>query len=208
MDKSSIKPLHLILLCVLFAFLIWSFISPRDRLTWFMEVTPAIIILAVVILTYDRFRLSDLTYILITVQSVIIMIGGHYTYEEVPWFNWLRDALGLARNHYDRLGHFIQGFGPAIIAREVLLRTTPLRRGNMLYFLVVSVCLAMSAFYELIEWGIAVGSGGGASAFLGTQGDVWDTQWDMFMALLGANIGLILLKARHDRSMKKDGLYE
>jgi putative membrane protein len=142
---------------------------------------------------------------LLAVHAVILMVGGHYTYAEVPLGFWVRDALGLARNHYDRLGHFAQGFVPAILAREVLLRNTSLRRGGWLFFLVVCVCLAFSAFYELVEWWTALISGEGATAFLGTQGDVWDTQWDMCLALVGALTAQLLLARAHDRQLMARG---
>jgi putative membrane protein len=130
------------------------------------------------------------------------MIGGHYTYAEMPVFNWIRDALGLSRNYYDRLGHFAQGFVPALIAREILLRTTPLRRGKMLSYIILSICLAISALYELCEWRAAVAFGDSATAFLGTQGDPWDTQWDMTYALIGAGTSLLTMTHVHDRSMR------
>jgi len=136
--------------------------------------------------TYRRFPLTPLAYRLIFVHAGILMLGGHYTYAEVPPGFWVRDLLGLSRNHYDRLGHFAQGFVPAIVAREILLRKTPLRPGGWLFFLVTCICLAISAFYEFVEWWTALLSGEAAMAFLGTQGDVWDTQWDMFLCLLGA----------------------
>jgi putative membrane protein len=150
--------------------------------------------------------LTTLLCCLLAVHAVILMVGGHYTYAEVPLGFWVRDALGLARNHYDRLGHFAQGFVPAILAREILLRNTPLRRGGWLFFLVVCVCLAFSALYELIEWWTALISGEGATAFLGTQGDVWDTQWDMFLALVGALTAQLLLARVHDRQLVARGL--
>ncbi len=136
-----------------------------------------------------------------TLHGVILMIGGHYTYAEMPLFNWLRDSFDLARNHYDRLGHVAQGFIPAIITREILLRTSPLKPGKWLFFLTTCVCLAISAFYEMIEWWVAVGSGDNAVAFLATQGDVWDTQWDMFLALCGALSSQLLLRRWHDSQL-------
>ena len=144
---------------------------------------------------------TPLVYVLIAVHMVILMVGGHYTYARVPLFNWLRDAFGLARNHYDRVGHFAQGFVPAMIAREVLLRTTSLTRGKMLVFLVLSIALAISGAYELIEWGAAELTGEAAEDFLGTQGDVWDTQKDMALALTGAAAALALLSRWHDRQL-------
>jgi putative membrane protein len=141
--------------------------------------------------------------VLILIHSIILIIGGHYTYAEMPAFNWLRDTFDLSRNYYDRLGHFAQGFIPAIIMREILLRTSPLRRGKLLNILVICTCLAISASYELIEWGVAEATGSAADAFLGTQGDVWDTQWDMFFALIGSISSLLLLTRVHDKFLKQ-----
>jgi putative membrane protein len=166
--------------------LAWSAIGPKDRTVWWLEVLPAIVGVAVLLATYRRFPLTPLLYVLIWLHALILLVGGHYTYAEVPLFDTIRDVLHLGRNHYDRVGHFMQGFVPAMIAREILLRATPLRPGGMLFFLCTCVALAISAFYEMIEWWVAVVSGTGADAFLGTQGDVWDTQWDMFLALIGA----------------------
>ncbi|MDP2430695.1 MAG: DUF2238 domain-containing protein [Pseudomonadota bacterium] len=189
------------LLLVVLIVLVWSGIAPKDRLTWFLEVAPVLIALPLLLATHRRFPFTSLAYVLIAVHAVILMVGGHYTYAEMPLFNWLRDALELSRNHYDRLGHVAQGFIPAIVAREILLRRSPLLPGKWLFFLVTSVCLAISAFYEMIEWWVAVGSGDEAVAFLATQGDVWDTQWDMFLALLGALSSQLLLRRRHDRQL-------
>ena len=150
---------------------------------------------------YPRFRFTDLVYTLIAAHMIILMIGGHYTYAEVPLFNWIRDTFGFSRNHYDRLGHFAQGFVPAMIAREVFLRRSPLRRGKWLIFVVLSVCLSISAMYELVEWTTAVLSGSAADAFLGTQGDVWDTQKDMTFALVGAMVALLTMTRWHDREL-------
>ncbi len=174
-----------------------------DRFTWFMENVPVFIGVPLLVATYRRFPLTPLLYRLIFLHSLVLMVGGHYTYAEVPAGNWVRDTFGLARNHYDRLGHFAQGFVPAIIAREVLLRTTPLRRGRMLFFLVCSVCLAISATYELVEWWTATLTGEAATAFLGTQGDPWDTQWDMFLALIGSLAAQLSLARVHDRQLDR-----
>ena len=151
--------------------------------------------------TYRRFPLTDLTYVLIAVHAVILMVGGHYTYARVPLFDWIRDAFDLSRNHYDKVGHFAQGFVPAIIGREILLRKSPLQPGKWLAFIVVSICLAISAVYELIEWVVAELTASGAEDFLGTQGDVWDTQKDMAYCLAGVIIALILLSRFHDRQL-------
>ncbi len=152
--------------------------------------------------TYGRFRFSRLAYGMMWMHAVVLLIGAHYTYAEVPLFNWIRDTFELARNHYDRIGHLAQGFFPAIVAREILLRRSPLRPGKWLFFLVVTVCLSISAFYEMLEWWVAVATGDSATAFLATQGDVWDTQWDMFLALCGAIAAQLLLARRHDRSLE------
>jgi putative membrane protein len=189
------------LLGIVLAVLVWSGIEPHDRFTWFLEVAPVLIGLPIVIATGRRFPLTPLLYTLLTIHAVILMVGGKYTYAEVPAGFWVQDLLGLERNHYDRLGHFAQGFVPAILAREILWRRSPLRGSRWLGFVVVSICLAFSAFYELIEWWTAAASGEAADAFLGTQGDPWDTQWDMFLALLGALSALLLLRRVHDRQL-------
>ena len=191
----------LVLLGLAGAGLVVSGIAPRDRFTWLLEVAPVLIGIPLLIWSSRRFPLTPLLYRLLLVHALILMLGGHYTYAEVPLGFWVRDALGLARNHYDRLGHLAQGFVPAILAREILRRRTPLRPGRWLFFLAVCVCLAFSAFYELIEWWTALASGEGATAFLGTQGDVWDTQWDMFLALIGALTAQLTLSRIHDRQL-------
>lgn len=204
-DRTQVDNFHLALLFSIIVILLWSLINPKDLLVWFLEVLPAIVGIIILIFSYKSFRLTDLTYFLIFIYMIILIVGGHYTYAEMPIFNWLKEEFNLYRNYYDRVGHFAQGFVPAIIAREVLLRKTALRKGKMLFFIVLSICLGISAFYELIEWWIAVASGEGeaAVAFLATQGDVWDTQWDMFLALLGSFFSQILLSRIHDRELKK-----
>jgi putative membrane protein len=189
-------PLAALLVAV--AVLAWSAIGPRDRATWLMEVAPAFLAIPVLVATRRRFPLTPLLYVLIAVHVAILALGGHYTYAEVPLGFWVRDALGLARNHYDRLGHLAQGFVPALVARELLLRTSPLRPGRWLAVIVTSVALAISALYELVEWAAAVMLGQGADAFLGTQGDPWDTQSDMLMALVGAIAAQALLARVQD----------
>jgi putative membrane protein len=191
------------LLLVGAALLVLSGIGPRDRTTWWLEVAPILITVPILVATARRFPLTPLAYRLIFVHALILMLGGHYTYAEVPAGFWLKEALGLARNPYDRLGHFAQGFVPAIAAREVLLRLSPLPPGKWLAFVVLSVCLAISALYELVEWWAALIGGEGAEAFLGTQGDQWDTQWDMFVALLGAATALLVLSRLHDRQITR-----
>ena len=196
--RSHLAVLTLVLMC-----LVWSAIRPHDYFTWFLEVAPVFIGAALILPTYYTFRLTTLLYVLLAIHACILMIGGHFTYAEVPLFNWLRDHYHLTRNHYDRVGHFAQGFVPAILTRELLIRRSPLSQGKWLNFLSFSVCLAFSAFYELIEWWAALASGDASAAFLGTQGDPWDTQWDMFLALVGASISLILLSRFHDRALAR-----
>lgn len=192
-----------LLAATLAAVFIWSGIGPRDRFVWFLEVAPVLIAVAILVPTYQRFRFTTLVYTLIVIHSIILMVGGHYTYAEVPLFHWIRDAFGLSRNHYDRVGHFAQGFIPAMVAREVLLRASPLQPGKWLFAIVVSICLAASAFYELIEWWVAEATGEAAHAFLGTQGDVWDTQKDMTMCLIGSVVAQLLLSRWHDRQLAR-----
>jgi putative membrane protein len=191
------------LLIVALAVLVLSGIAPYDRTTWWLEIFPILLAIPVLIATASRFPLTPLAYRLIFVHALLLMLGGHYTYARVPLGFWLQDALNLARNHYDRIGHFAQGFVPAIIAREILLRRTPLRPGGWLFFLVTCVCLSISAVYEFIEWWAAIAGGSAAHEFLGTQGDVWDTQWDMFMALIGAITAQLLLGRVHDRQLAR-----
>jgi putative membrane protein len=185
--------------------LLLSGIGPAERVTWWLEVIPVMIAVPLLWLTRERFPLTPLVYVLIAVHAAILMLGGHYTYAQVPLGFWAQDVFDLARNPYDRLGHFVQGFVPAIVAREILLRCTPLKRGGWLSFIVVCVCLAISACYEFIEWWAALIGGGSAEAFLGTQGDVWDTQWDMFLATIGAITSLLLLSRLHDRALRDLG---
>lgn len=166
-----------------------------------LEVAPILVAVPILLATYRRFPLTPLAYRLIFLHACILMVGGHYTYAEVPLGYWIKDAFGFARNHYDRIGHFAQGFVPAILAREILLRKTPLKSGGWLFFLVTCVCMAISAFYEFIEWWTALASGAAADAFLGTQGDPWDTQWDMFFALVGSLAAQLSLSRLHDREI-------
>lgn len=198
MSRRAYLATLFVMLATVFA---WSAWQPRDRFTWWLEVLPVLIVLPLLVHTYPRFAFSRLAYGLMLLHAVILLIGGHYTYAEMPLFNWLRDSFDLARNYYDRLGHVAQGFIPAIVAREILLRLSPLQPGKWLFFLVSSVCLAISALYEMLEWWVALASGSEAVAFLATQGDVWDTQWDMLLALLGAIAALLLLGRWHDRSL-------
>ena len=193
---------HLGLLVSLLVVFTWSAIHPRDTLTWLLEVFPVILGALIMAATYIRFRFSRLAYLMIWLHALVLLVGGHYTYAQVPLFNWIRDMLDLSRNHYDRVGHLAQGFFPAIVAREILIRLASLKPGKWLFFLVTCVALAISAFYELIEWWVALTSGDEAVAFLATQGDPWDTQWDMFLALIGAISAQLLLARYHNKSMK------
>jgi putative membrane protein len=193
-----------VLLALGAAAFVLSGIGPKDRFTWFMEVAPIFVAVPVLFATYRRFPLTPLAYRLIFAHALILMLGGHYTYAEVPLGFWMQKTFGFARNHYDRIGHFAQGFVPAILAREVLRR----KRGSLpndgwLFFLVTCVCLAISACYEFVEWGTAVATGSKADAFLGTQGDPWDTQWDMLWALIGAITSQILLTRLHERELAR-----
>ena len=197
--RESREPAVLLALTALA--LILSGIHPHDRTTWWLEVAPILIAAPVLILTARRFPLTPLAYRLIFVHALILMLGGHYTYAEVPLGFWIQRVFGFARNHYDRIGHLAQGFVPAIVVREILIRRSPLRPGKWLTFLALCACLAISAVYELVEWWAALLGGEGADAFLGTQGDQWDTQWDMFLALLGAASALLLLSRLHDRQI-------
>ncbi|ACB76368.1 DUF2238 domain-containing protein [Opitutus terrae] len=183
--------------------LAWSWIHPHDRFTWWLEVLPVVIGVPLVVAFHRRFPLSTLLLVLIWCHCVILIVGGHYTYARVPLGDWAREWFGWSRNHYDKLGHFAQGFVPAILARELLVRTSPLKASRWLGFLVVCVCLAFSACYELIEWLTAIASGAAAEDFLGTQGDPWDTQTDMAMALVGAVCALVALSRWHDRSIAR-----
>jgi putative membrane protein len=183
--------------------LVWSGIAPRDRFTWLLEVAPVLIGAPILVATRKRFPLTRLVYTLLLIHAIILMVGGKYTYAEVPFGFWLQDVFGFPRNHYDRIGHFAQGFIPAMLAREVLIRRSPLAGSRWLPFLVVCFCLAFSALYELIEFWTALATGEAAEAFLGTQGDVWDTQWDMQMALLGAVTALVTLSGVHDRELRR-----
>ena len=182
--------------------LVVSGIGPADRTTWWLEIFPILLAVPVLFVTRNRFPLTPLVYRLIFVHALILMLGGHYTYAEVPLGFWMQEWFGFARNHYDRIGHFAQGFVPAIVAREILLRRSPLVRGKWLFTIVTALCLAISACYEFVEWWAAVLGGSAADAFLGTQGDVWDTQWDMFMALVGAIAAQVLLARLHDRQIE------
>ena len=188
---------------VFFLTLAWSAIHPRDYPTWVLEVAPAVIGLAILAFTYNSFRLTPLLYGLILAHCVVLMVGGHYTYAQVPLFDYLKPVFGWERNNYDKLGHFMQGFVPAVLAREILVRKAVVASAPWRNLFIVSVCLAFSAFYELIEWWVALATGTGAEAFLGTQGYIWDTQSDMAWALFGAIAALVVLSGLHDRQLAR-----
>lgn len=187
---------------IFFAVLAWSAIGPADRVTWWLEVIPALAGFVILVMTRQRFPLTELVYILILVHAVILMVGGHYTYAEVPVGDWLRDLTGGDRNNYDKLGHLAQGFIPVMIAREILIRNKVVQGRGWLAFLVVCIVLAISAMYELVEWWAALLSAEAADSFLGTQGYIWDTQSDMMWALSGAILALLALSKLHDRQIR------
>lgn len=199
--------MRIIWIAVFFAVLVWSGIGPKDFITWCLEVAPAVLGGVVLWFTRERFPLTPLLYVLILVHCVILMVGGHYTYAEVPLGEWLRELIDGSRNNYDKLGHFVQGFVPAIIARELMIRLEVFRSARWRDFFVVCFCLAFSAFYELIEWWVALLSDEAADAFLGTQGYVWDTQSDMGWAFFGAILALVLLGRLHDRQLREHGFH-
>lgn len=198
-------PLRIGWIVIFVAVLAWSGTGPHDYPTWWLEVTPALVGAGILWATRNRFPLTRMTYILILIHCIILMIGGHYTYAEVPIGEWLREAFDQSRNNYDKLGHFAQGFIPAIVARELLIRLQVVTRPGWRGFLIVCLCLAISAFYELIEWWVALLSAEAADAFLGTQGYTWDTQSDMAWALFGAVAALVLLGSWHDRQLRRNG---
>ena len=184
--------------------LVWSAVHPKDQFTWFLEVAPALIGFVLIMMTYEKFPLTPLLYTLILIHMIILMVGGHYTYAEVPLFDWIKEVFHQSRNNYDKVGHFAQGFMPAILAREILIRKHIVTASKAwLNYIVLSIILAFSAFYELVEWWVALASGDEAVAFLGTQGYVWDTQSDMLYALIGGIAALVLLSRLHDRQLKK-----
>ncbi|WAK03731.1 DUF2238 domain-containing protein [Methylobacter sp. YRD-M1] len=188
---------------IFFSVLVWSAINPKDYFTWLLETAPALIALIILIATRRRFPLTSLAYSLILIHSIILMIGAHYTYAEVPLFNWLKVTFELERNNYDKLGHLAQGFIPAIVAREILIRNQVVTGRRWLNFLIICICLAIAAFYELIEWFVALISKEAAESFLGTQGYMWDTQSDMAYALAGAVLAIVTLSRLHDRQISK-----
>lgn len=199
MSRSSYLPIALLVLVT--ATFIWSGIAPFDRATWWMEVAPVLVAIPLLLATYRTFRLTSILYVLIAIHCIILMVGGHYTYALVPLFDMIRDWLGTARNSYDGLGHFAQGFVPAMIGRELLIRTSTLKSGKWLPVVILLSCLGISALYELIEWAAAVAIGAGADDFLGTQNDPWDTQKDMALAGVGATLALLTLSSWHNREL-------
>ena len=199
-----LKKYHLILLLVVLAFWVWSGIKPHDTyLTWFLETLPVMIALPIILFTYNRFRLTDLTYTLIAIHALILMLGGHYSYAKVPLGFWMEDLFGWTRNNYDKIGHLMQGFGPAIYVREIIARTSPVKKGNWLVLFSVAVPLAFSALYEILEWAASLSNPNDTEAFLGTQGYLWDTQTDMFLCLVGSILALLALTKLHDRYLLK-----
>ena len=188
-------------LFIYFAVFIWSAINPKDYFTWFLEVTPAMIALLILVFTYNKFRFTPLVYALILIHCIILMVGGHYTYAQVPAFDFIKEFFNQDRNNYDKLGHVAQGFIPAIIAREIIIRKDIISIESWRNFFIVCFCLALSAFYELVEWWVAVFTGEGANDFLGTQGYIWDTQSDMAWALFGSILALILLQNYHNKEL-------
>ena len=204
--ENGVEPFHWALLLIFGIVLIWSGITPYDRLTWWLEIIPALIALPILIFTFRRFPFTHLVYRLILLHAIVLIIGGHFTYAREPVFEWLKQVMHWPRNNFDKLGHFMQGFVPAMVAREVLLRRSPLRRGGWLFFLVVCICGSISASYELVEWLAAVVGGGKSEEFLGTQGYVWDTQTDLLMAFIGAIVAQLTLSRLQDRQLERMGL--
>jgi putative membrane protein len=199
---KSARISHLAMLVIVAIVFTWSGCRPHDRFTWWLEVVPGLAGIIVLLTTYRRFQFTTLCYALIALHICVLCVGGHYTYARVPVFDWLRPIFGWHRNHYDRFGHFMQGFVPAVIAREVFIRINIVNRKTWIPFLVVCVCLAISALYELVEWWTAILTGSAANDFIGSQGDVWDTQEDMLLALIGVLCALLLLSHVHDRMLR------
>ena len=200
---TSLGREHYALLGLFTVVLLWSGIRPYNYFTWFLEILPALIALVVLAATWRRFPLTTLVYTLICLHAIILMVGGHYTYARVPLFNWISAVLHLARNHYDRVGHFAQGFVPAMVAREVIVRRGIVKKGGWTVFLVICLCMAVSAWYELFEYAVAAATGTAADDFLGSQGDPWDTQKDMLMAFIGSSAAMLTMQAWHDSAMKR-----
>jgi putative membrane protein len=209
MKKDGMKRIHLFLLLVVTAVFIWSAIKPASYLTWMLEVSPAVVGLIIVIAAYNKFRFTTLSYVIMAILAIIMFVGGHYIYSKVPLFDWIKDAYDLKRNHYDRFGHLLKGLF-AIVLREILLRKTRLTKGPWLFTIVISMSLAIAALYEIIEWLASKMTKGGKAIkdFLGTQGDIWDTQWDMLCCLLGSIVALWIFSKLHNRLLQKEGIKE
>ncbi|BDG43485.1 DUF2238 domain-containing protein [Saccharococcus caldoxylosilyticus] len=209
MGKGGSIKIHLFLLLVVTAVFIWSAIKPASYRTWLLEVSPAVVGLIIVIASYNKFRFTTLSYVIITILAIMMFVGGHYIYSKVPLFDWIKDAYDLKRNHYDRFGHLLKGLF-AIVLREILLRKTPLTKGPWLVAIVLSMSLAIAALYEIIEWLVSKISKGGEAAknFLGIQGDIWDTQWDMLCCLIGSIVALFIFSKLHNRLLKKEVVKE
>ena len=193
------------MLAVFFGTMIWTIINPKEGFTCFLEILPAIIGLLVLALTFKKFRFTNFTYFFILLHSIILFIGGHYTYAEVPLFDWIKEVFDQSRNNYDKVGHFAQGFVPALIIRELFIRKNVIATKSFFNFIVVSICLAISAAYEWIEWAVSIMTGEGGDAFLGTQGYIWDTQSDMLYATIGAICALIFLSKKQDKYLRENG---
>jgi putative membrane protein len=200
-NLRSFSRLHVFLLVSLFGVLVWSAIKPHDYFTWFLEVLPAVLAVGILAFYYNRFRFSNLVYVIVWFHCIVLIVGGKYTYAEMPLFEYFKDVFGWTRNNYDKVGHFMQGFSPALIAREVFIRKNIVGGKWWTFFLAICVPLAFSAFYELVEWWVAVATGDSAESFLGTQGYQWDTQTDMFMCLAGSILALTFLSYRQDKQI-------
>ena len=201
-NNNSVSKFHIFLLVSLLFVLIWSAIKPHDYFTWFLEVLPALVAVAIFASTFKRFRFTNLVYAVVWFHCIVLIVGGKYTYAEMPLFDYIGNFFGWTRNNYDKVGHFMQGFSPALIAREVFIRRNIINGKWWTYFMAVAVPLAFSAFYEFVEWWVAVATGDSADAFLGTQGYVWDTQTDMFMCFIGSILALLLLTGWQNKEMK------
>jgi len=202
-ENNSVNRFHIVLLVSLFFVLVWSAIKPHDYFTWFLEVLPALLAVGIFAFFYNRFRFTNLVYAIVWLHCIVLMVGAKYTYAEVPLFDYFKEVFGWTRNNYDKVGHFMQGFSPALVAREVFIGQNIVNGNGWTLFLAVAVPLAFSAFYEFVEWWVAVATGDSAEAFLGTQGYEWDTQTDMFMCLLGSIASLIIFKPLQDRQMSE-----
>lgn len=202
-SKDKVTVLHLLLLLFIMIFLIWSIIKPINYSIWSMEVIPAVVVLIITIMAYRKFRLTTLSYVIIAILSILMFIGGHYSYSKVPLFDWIKDYFDFKRNHYDRFGHFIKGL-MTIVIREILLRFTPLSIGKWLVFIALSITLAIGALYEIIEWAGTKVFGGGKSSkeFLGIQGDIWDAQWDMSLLVIGSILALLIFSKLHTKQLE------